>query len=62
MYFFEWLTWLSYIDPKEERDAFEKKHKKIKLKTVYENDDQEMITAAKNPASSSPKSRGPVYA
>jgi len=62
MYFFEWLTWLSYIDPKEERDAYEKRHKKIKLKTVYENDDQEMITAAKNPASSSPKSRGPVYA
>ena len=23
MYFAEWLAWLAYIDPKEERDAFE---------------------------------------
>ncbi|WP_288375337.1 hypothetical protein [uncultured Pseudomonas sp.] len=61
MYFVEWLTWLAYIDPKEEREAFEKQHKKIKIKITYESDDQEMIEAAKKPASNSPKSRGPVY-
>lgn len=61
MYFVEWLTWLAYIDPKEEREAFEKQHKKVKRKITYESDDQEMIEAAKKPANNSPRSRGPVY-
>ncbi|WP_288376363.1 hypothetical protein, partial [uncultured Pseudomonas sp.] len=62
MYFVEWLSWLAYIDPKEERDAFEKQHNKAKRKTIYESDEQEMIESAKKSASNTPKSRGPVYA
>ncbi|QXI41789.1 hypothetical protein HU734_016050 [Pseudomonas wayambapalatensis] len=61
MYFVEWLTWLAYIDPKEERDAFEKQHKKVKRKALYESDDLEMLESAKKPACNTPKSRGPVY-
>ncbi|MBI6925493.1 hypothetical protein JET66_12630 [Pseudomonas putida] len=61
MYFFEWLTWLAYIDPKNEREAFEKQHKKTRRKIAYESDDQEMIEAAKKPIGIIPKSRGPVY-
>ncbi|WP_286885448.1 DUF6708 domain-containing protein [Pseudomonas sp. UBA7456] len=61
MYFFEWLTWLAYIDPKAEREAFEKQHKKTKRKIAYESDDQEMFEAAKRSISITPRSRGPVY-
>ncbi|MGC7837657.1 hypothetical protein ACPZMI_04205, partial [Pseudomonas wayambapalatensis] len=61
MYFVEWLTWLAYIDPKEERDAFEKQYKKVKRKALYESDDLEMLESAKKPACNTPKSRGPVY-
>ncbi|WP_155290514.1 DUF6708 domain-containing protein [Pseudomonas parafulva] len=61
MYFVEWLTWLSYIDPKEERDAFNKQHKQPKLKDIYESDDLEMLASAKSSACDTPKSRGPVY-
>ena len=28
MYFVEWLAWLTYIEHKEQRDAFEKQNKK----------------------------------
>ncbi|MGY2957921.1 hypothetical protein ACVWWT_003154 [Pseudomonas sp. TE6349] len=61
MYFVEWLAWLTYIEHKEQRDAFEKQNKKEKIKVIYESDDQEMLEAAKKSASSSPKSRGPIY-
>ncbi|OCT40846.1 DUF6708 domain-containing protein [Pseudomonas putida] len=61
MYFVEWLSWLAYIDPKKERDAFEKQHKKAKRKITYESDEQEMIESAKKSACNTPKSRGPVY-
>ncbi|AXO87910.1 hypothetical protein DZC75_07795 [Pseudomonas parafulva] len=61
MYFVEWLSWLAYIDPKEDRDAFEKQHKKVKNKVLYESDIQEMLEYAKSPACNTPKSRGPVY-
>ncbi|WP_205419307.1 DUF6708 domain-containing protein [Pseudomonas parafulva] len=61
MYFVEWLTWLAYIDPKEERDAFERQHKKVQREVLYESDDQEMLESAKRPACNTPKSRGPVY-
>ncbi|AXO87915.1 hypothetical protein DZC75_07825 [Pseudomonas parafulva] len=61
MYFVEWLTWLSYIDPKEERDAFDKQNKQPKLKDIYESDDLEMLESAKRPATSNPASRGPIY-
>ncbi|MBK0156521.1 hypothetical protein IAE35_24585, partial [Pseudomonas sp. S75] len=61
MYLAEWLAWLAYTDPKEERDAFEKQHKKSRRKVIYESDDQELIEAAKKSASNTPKSRGPVY-
>lgn len=61
MYLFEWLTWFAYTDPKDEREAFEKRHKKARRKIAYESDDQEMIEAAKKSASNIPKSRGPIY-
>ena len=60
MYFAEWLAWLAYIDPKEERDAFEKHHKKTNI-SIYESDEQDMLDAARRSASSKPLSRGPVY-
>ncbi|MGE7096935.1 DUF6708 domain-containing protein [Pseudomonas fulva] len=60
MYFAEWLAWLAYIDPKEERDAFEKNHKKTNI-SIYESDEQDMLDAAKRSASNNPLSRGPVY-
>ncbi|UPF06084.1 hypothetical protein MXB02_10855 [Pseudomonas mosselii] len=47
MYFFEWLSWLAAIDPKEEREAFEKQNKTIKKKDIYEDEEEESIAAAK---------------
>lgn len=58
MYFVEWLAWLTYIEHKEQRDAFEKQNKKEKIKVIYESDDQEMLEAAKKSASSSLKVEG----
>ncbi|WP_063630084.1 DUF6708 domain-containing protein [Pseudomonas mosselii] len=61
MYFFEWLSWLAAIDPKEEREAFEKQNKTIKKKDIYEDEEEESIAAAKKSVCAPPKSRGPVY-
>ncbi|MBC3452701.1 DUF6708 domain-containing protein [Pseudomonas mosselii] len=61
MYFFEWLSWLAAIDPKEEREAFEKQNKTIKKRDIYESEEEELIAAAKKSACDTPKSRGPIY-
>ena len=61
MYFIEWFAWLAAIDPKEEREAFEKHNKTIKNRGVYESEDEEYVAAAKKSACDTPKSRGPVY-
>ncbi|MCL8343267.1 hypothetical protein M9Y85_28800, partial [Pseudomonas mosselii] len=61
MYFFEWLSWLAAIDPKEEREAFKKQNKTIKNRGVYESEDEEYVAAAKKSVCETPKSRGPVY-
>ncbi|MDC0687763.1 hypothetical protein POF53_09220 [Mitsuaria sp. RG] len=61
MYFFEWLSWLAAIDPKEEREAFEKQNKTIKKRIIYEGEEEKEIAAAKKSACDAPKSRGPVY-
>ncbi|ODB37655.1 hypothetical protein A9L43_22975 [Pseudomonas mosselii] len=61
MYFFEWLSWLAAIDPKEEREAFKKQNKTIKSRGVYESEDEEYVAAAKKSVCETPKSRGPVY-
>ncbi|MBV4504114.1 hypothetical protein HU751_004575 [Pseudomonas sp. BW13M1] len=61
MYFFEWLSWLAAIDPKEEREAFEKQNKTIKKREIYESEEEELIAAAKKSACDTPKSRGPIY-
>ncbi|WP_181427716.1 DUF6708 domain-containing protein [Pseudomonas soli] len=61
MYFIEWFAWLAAIDPKEEREAFEKQNKTIKNRGVYESEDEEYVAAAKKSVCDTPKSRGPVY-
>jgi len=61
VYLIEWFAWLAATDSKEERDAFEKHNKTIKNRGVYENEEEELIEAAKKSASDSPKSRGPIY-